>query len=337
VVRWRPDRPTLIVSSTSWSPDEDFDILADAIERYDKLIAASRAPLDQQQSEQEDEVEEEEAGEESTLTKRSAKKSAAAASSSSASLSSSAASSSSSSSPRVSPLPRAVFLITGRGPLRSKFDARMASLPLRYCKVFTVFVSSGDYPRLLGSADLGVSLHTSSSGLDLPMKVVDMFGAALPVAAVGFACIGELVQDGVNGRIFGNKHKPDTAVVAATAAAAGDAADDDSAAPAASPAATPAAAATTAVSPSEELSLQFAELFSDFPSSDSPASTSELARLRAGAEKWRAVSWQHDWDRACRPLLTPQSLKRVQEERTSLFLRCISILLIIIGFLMIMS
>ncbi|UKZ73672.1 hypothetical protein TrVFT333_001322 [Trichoderma virens FT-333] len=67
-------------------------------------------------------------------------------------------------------------------------------------RVLSAWLSNRDYASLLASADLGISLHKSSSGVDLPMKVVDMFGAGLPVAAyAGFESIGELVKEGHNG------------------------------------------------------------------------------------------------------------------------------------------
>ena len=140
-------RPAFLVSSTSWTADENFTPLLSALDTYQAAINSGRT------------------------------------------------------------LPRLFFLITGKGALRASFERQVAlreNAPDGWKGVCArcAFLSARDYPAILGSADLGVSVHSSSSGMDLPMKVVDMFGCGTPVLAKGFEALGELVKDGMNGRIW---------------------------------------------------------------------------------------------------------------------------------------
>lgn len=116
------NRPALICSSTSWTEDEDFDILISALKIYDSTTSSRRLYV----------------------------------------------------------------VITGKGPLKQFYMDRIRTIKFQKVIIKSCWVEQQDYPTLIGSCDLGISLHTSSSGLDLPMKIADLFGCSVPVCAVDF-------------------------------------------------------------------------------------------------------------------------------------------------------
>lgn len=151
------NRVALVMSCTSWTPDEDFDMLLDA------LVSLEGSLRDLHED-----------------------------------------------GPELEPVRgfrRVAVVITGKGPTKPQFEEHVKLLEEQgrlgvFVAVRTAWLAPEDYPALLRCADLGVSLHTSTSGLDLPMKVLDMFGSGVPVCAVSFPTLGELVRHGDNGLAF---------------------------------------------------------------------------------------------------------------------------------------
>eukprot|EP00743_Colponemidia_sp_Colp-15_P003537 GILK01003816.1.p1 GENE.GILK01003816.1~~GILK01003816.1.p1 ORF type:complete len:573 (+),score=93.14 GILK01003816.1:165-1883(+) len=185
------ERPVLIISSTSWTEDEDFGVLLAAIEKCEDLARIYEA------------VNRTEKANKIMITD-------AEADPSCTDLSCELGGDSDvdlvdeDEEDTDGLFPPMLFIITGKGPQKEFYEKQisMRQEKWEHAKVLTMWLSAEDYPKMLGSADLGVCLHTSSSGLDLPMKVVDMFGCGLPVCAVDYPCLKELVQDGINGYTF---------------------------------------------------------------------------------------------------------------------------------------
>lgn len=139
-------RPPLVVCPTSWTPDEDFDLLLEALERAERALTKD-AP--------------------------------------------------------APGAPMLAVILTGRGALRNTFEARVARRDFKAIAIRMLWLEPADYPTLIGMADLGLCLHQSSSGLDLPMKLADLRGGDVPVATYDYApVLGEVMTTGQEGVTF---------------------------------------------------------------------------------------------------------------------------------------
>lgn len=72
------------------------------------------------------------------------------------------------------------LLVSGNGPLRAEWAPRLRAMSGSVIEVETPDVPAEQYPDLLSSSHLGLSIHRSSSGLDLPMKVVEFLTVGIP-------------------------------------------------------------------------------------------------------------------------------------------------------------
>jgi len=101
------------------------------------------------------------------------------------------------------PVDGLIVVLSGIGAGRAAFEQRLRARTGARVHIVTTWVSGDDYPALIAGADAGLSLHRSSSGLDLPMKICDLFGASLPVCALDYGpTLRELITLDGNALLF---------------------------------------------------------------------------------------------------------------------------------------
>jgi UDP-N-acetylglucosamine--N-acetylmuramyl-(pentapeptide) pyrophosphoryl-undecaprenol N-acetylglucosamine transferase len=117
------DAPPLIVAPSSWSIDDDFDLLIDALRDADARLRDGE---------------------------------------------------------------RLVLALTGYGERRTVIENAIDALQLTRIAVVTGWLTEPDFIALLGSADAGLSLHRSASGVDIPIKIAEMIGCGVPIIALDY-------------------------------------------------------------------------------------------------------------------------------------------------------
>lgn len=96
-----------------------------------------------------------------------------------------------------------VIVATGRGHLRARYERAFEALRTPGFRVRTSWLAPGDYPAMLAASDVGLCLHRSVSGLDLPMKLADFRGVGLPALVLDYGpVLREVFEPGPDGWLF---------------------------------------------------------------------------------------------------------------------------------------
>lgn len=99
--------------------------------------------------------------------------------------------------------PHTRFLLTGQGERRQEVESKLRACSWRSIAVATAWFPPEEYPAMLAGADLGLSVHASTSGLDVPIKLSELLGCGVPVLCLDYGPgARERIRDGVNGRLF---------------------------------------------------------------------------------------------------------------------------------------
>jgi beta-1,4-mannosyltransferase len=133
------ESPALIVAPSSWSADDDFDLLLQA-------LALADADLDMSE--------------------------------------------------------RLLVALTGYGERRAGIEKAIDDLDLKRIAVVTGWLSEPDFIALLGSADAGLSVHRSASGLDIPIKIAEMINCGAHVLALDYGSVLAEVLQGAPATLF---------------------------------------------------------------------------------------------------------------------------------------
>ncbi|MGH9383490.1 MAG: glycosyltransferase [Vicinamibacterales bacterium] len=111
------------------------------------------------------------------------------------------------------PPAKLTVVLTGTGELRGAFETRLARRQFAHVAVRVLEVDSH---AAIAIADIGICLHQSASGLDLPMVLSDLRGANVPACVYDYApVLTEVLTNGREGVRFGEPGELMTLLVAA--------------------------------------------------------------------------------------------------------------------------